>query len=102
MIISDALPIFSLIKRNKITYLVPKFSIEEKGDNIINFLIDIYSDASHFLRYFFGETKYGYIIVLIKKMIKEKVDLNFLFNNELSNKNIESLREYIELKNLFL
>ena len=59
---------------------------------------DCDGDSGYFLKYFFGECKYGYIINLIEKMILGKVNLNLLYDQKLWKEEIDILKKYIELK----
>ena len=54
--------------------------------------------SGYFLKYFFGECKYGYIINLMEKMILGKVNLNLLYDKKLWKEEIDILKKYIELK----
>ena len=88
-------------KKNKIIrFANVKSNIE--SEDIIKIIRDqdCEGDSGHFLEYFFGECKYGYIIHLIEKMILGKVNLNFLYNKRLWKEEIDILRKYIELKYL--
>lgn len=88
-------------KKNKIIRFANVKSNKE-GEDIIKILRDqeCEGDSGHFLEYFFGECKYGYIIHLIEKMILGKVNLNFLYNKRLWKEEIDVLKKYIELKYL--
>ena len=59
---------------------------------------DCNGEWGYFLKYFFGECKYGYIINLIEKMIMGKVNLNLLYDKKLWKEEIDILKKYIELK----
>ena len=74
----------------------------KEGEDIIKIIRDedCDGDSGHFLEYFFGECKYGYIIHLIEKMILGKVNLNFLYNKRLWKEDINVLKKYVELKYL--
>ena len=91
--------IFFHREKNNIVNLVNKFSFD-KGENYINIIRDPFSDSGNFLEYFFGESEYGYISELIEIMLKNDVDLHFLFNNNLWHEKIGILQEYIKLKYL--
>jgi len=57
-------------------------------------------NSGSFLEYYLGDTKYGYISLLIEKMLLNKINLNFIFNANLWNKEINILQNYIKLKYL--
>ena len=58
------------------------------------------SDSGSFLEYFLGESKYGYISILIEIMLLNRINLNFIFNANLWDKEINILQNFIELKYL--
>ena len=70
--------------------------------NIIKILKDpdSNSDSGSFLKYFLGQCRYGFISYLIEEMLINKVNLNFIFDRNLWNKDIEILKNYIEIKYL--
>ena len=72
------------------------------SDNVIKILRDpeSNSDSGSFLEYFLGECKYGFISFLIEEMLINNINLNFIFNANLWNKDIDILKKYIELKYL--
>ena len=74
----------------------------EEGENIIKILRNdrLNHDSGHFLEYFFGKCRSGYIIDLLDILLFYDVNMSFLYNKELFNKNIDILRRYIELKYL--
>ena len=55
-------------------------------------------DAGHFLEYFIGKCEYGFYSEMIEEMLLKKVNLNFIFNVQMWNKDIEIMRNYIRLK----
>ena len=72
------------------------------NNNCIKILRDpgIFSDSGSLLEYFLGESKYGYISTLIEIMLLNRINLNFIFDANLWNKEIETLQNFIELKYL--
>lgn len=70
------------------------------NNNIIKILKDpeIDKDSGSFLEYFLGENNYGYISQLIEIMLLYKINLNFIFNAHLWDKEIKTLQNYIKLK----
>jgi len=67
-------------------------------DREINVLRSCYRDTGHFLEYFIGECEYGFYINLIDELLSEKINLNFILDNDLWNKNIDKLTKYIKIK----
>ena len=61
---------------------------------------EIFSNSGSLLEYFLGESKYGYISTLIEIMLLNRINLNFIFDANLWNKEIETLQNFIELKYL--
>ena len=98
---SDSPNYFYDENKKKLMKLVNIKSNDEKP-NVIKILRDknFDGDSGHFIEYFFGECKYGYIIHLIEKMIIGKINLNLLFNKSLWKEKINILRNYVELKYL--
>lgn len=66
--------------------------------NEIKILRNTDQDTGHFLEYFIGECEHGFYIDLIDELIFEDINLNFILDNDLWNKNIDILRKYIKLK----
>ena len=84
-------------KKKSLLKLVNKFSQDPSKDEI-RILREGDSDAGYFLEYFVGECKYGYFCDYIEIMLANKVNLNFIFDNDLWNEKIEIMRNYIKLK----
>ena len=55
-------------------------------------------DVRHFLEYFIGKCEYGFYSEMIEIMLLNNINLNFIFNVNMWNKDIEIMRNYIRLK----
>ena len=91
--------IFFNKEKNSIMKLCNRYSLE-KGDNYIKIIRGNNSDSGNFLEYFLGENDCGYVSEQMEIMMENNVDLHFLFNNDLWNEKIGTLREYIYMKYL--
>ena len=67
-------------------------------NNEIKILRNTDRDTGHFLEYFIGECEYGFYIDLIDELLLENINLNFILDNDLWKKNIDTLRKYIKIK----
>ena len=84
-------------KKKSILKLVKKDSLFNFS-NEIKILRDTDRDAGHFLEYFIGQCEYGFYIDLIDELLLGNINLNFILDNDLWNKNIDTLRKYIKIK----
>ena len=85
-------------KEKKILKLVNRNSLYIT-DNDIPFLRDDENeDAGHFLEYFIGKCEYGFYSEMIEIMISNNINLNFILNVNMWNKNIDIMRKYVKLK----
>lgn len=88
-------------EEKKLMILRHKNSLDN-GENIIKILRNEKSkhDSGHFLEYFFGKCKSGFIIDLLEVLLFNNIDMKFLHDSSLFNENICVLRKYVELKYL--
>ena len=72
----------------------------EKGENFIKILRNEKTnhDSGYFLEYFFGKCASGFIIDLLEILLFNDVNMSYLYDKVLFNKNIDVLRKYVELK----
>ena len=85
----DKKKILRLINRNCLFLNdkeIPILSDDEKEDDI------------HFLEYFIGKCEYGFYSEIIEILLLNNININFIFNVNMWNKDIEIMKNYIKLK----
>jgi len=85
-------------KRKKILKLVNRNFLYLSDDEVPILRGDREEDAGYFLEYFIGDCEYGYYSEIIEIMLLNNINLNFILDVNMWNKDINIMRNFVRLK----
>ena len=85
-------------EQKKILNLVNRNCLYSKYNDVPILRGDGKEDGGYFLEYFIGKCEYGFYSEIIEIMLLNNINLNFIFDVDMWNKNINIMRNYIRLK----
>ena len=84
--------------KKKILRLINRNCLAPKDNEVAILTEEEKEDAGHFLDYFIGKCEYGFYSEIIEILLLNNININFIFNVNMWNKDIEIMKNYIKLK----